>query len=74
MNPRAEGRVAPLAKVTRVHWRLVRLLAAHGGQRKNQPGGKPFRRSEWPHQRFVEKHGLYKLLGTIRYPGGANAA
>ena len=57
-----------------VHWRLVRLLAAHGGQRKNQPGGKPFRRSEWPHQRFVEKHGLYKLLGTIRYPGGANAA
>ncbi len=23
--------------------------------------------------RFVEEHGLYKLLGTIRYPGAAYA-
>lgn len=50
--------------------RLVRLLANHGGQRKNKSFG-PW--SDWPHRRFVEEHGLYKLLGTIRYPGGMHA-
>ena len=25
------------------------------------------------YRRFVEDFGLYKLLGTIRYPGGAHA-
>ncbi|GAH79341.1 unnamed protein product, partial [marine sediment metagenome] len=28
----------------------------------------------WPHKRFVDDHGLNKLLGTIRHPGGAHAA
>jgi group II intron reverse transcriptase/maturase len=51
--------------------RLVGLLMKRGGDRKNK---KPFRPQEWPHERFVEQHGLYRLLGTIRYPGGANVA
>ena len=54
--------------------RLQRLLATRGGQRRNQPGGKPFRPTEWPHARFVRDHGLYQLLGTIRYPNRTNAA
>ena len=29
---------------------------------------------QWPHQRFVDDHGLNKLLGTIRHPGGVHAA
>ena len=49
--------------------RLIRLMAKRGGDRR-----KPFRAREWPHERFVKDHGLYRLLGTIRYPGGANAA
>lgn len=53
-----------------VRWRLVRLLVRRGGDRKN----KRFRREEWPHKRFVKQHGLFKLLGTIRYPGGAKVA
>lgn len=53
-----------------VRQRLVRLLANRGGQRKNKSFGL---RSDWPHQRFVDEHGLYKLLGTIRYPGGTHA-
>jgi group II intron reverse transcriptase/maturase len=57
-----------------VEERLQRLLAARGGQRKNLPGGKPFRSADWPHARFVEEHGLYKLLGTIRYPDRTHAA
>ena len=28
----------------------------------------------WPHRRLVQEHGLYRLLGTIRYPGGMHAA
>jgi RNA-directed DNA polymerase len=52
-----------------VHQRLVRLLERRGGQRRWRPGGQPFRRREWPHRRFVQEHGLHKLLGTIRYPG-----
>ena len=57
-----------------VHRRLMRLLVRRGGQRRWKPGGRPFNPREWPHRRFVEEHGLYKLLGTIRYPGGVHAA
>jgi group II intron reverse transcriptase/maturase len=57
-----------------VHQRLLRLLERRGGQRRWQPDGRPFRRRDWPHRRFVTDHGLYQLLGTIRYPGGAHAA
>jgi len=56
-----------------VRQRLHRLLARRGGQRRWRPGGHPFRSSDWPHRRFVTDHGLYQLLGTIRYPGGAHA-
>ena len=49
--------------------RLYRLKARKGGQR-----AKPVRMKDWPHERFVEKLGLYRLLGTIRYPGGVHAA
>jgi group II intron reverse transcriptase/maturase len=51
-----------------VRTRLVRLLARRGGRWR-----KGFRWSEWPHERFVDDHGLHRLLGTIRYPGGAHA-
>ncbi len=47
-----------------VHARLLLLLRKRGGQRRA-----PFRRMEWPYVRFVNEHGLYRLLGTIRYPG-----
>jgi len=57
-----------------VHQRLLRLMTTKGGRRSNRPDGRPFNPAEWPHRRFVDEHGLYKLLGTIRYPGGANAA
>ena len=56
-----------------VRQRLHGLLAWRGGQRRWRPGGGPFRPSAWPHRRFVTDHGLYQLLGTIRYPGGAHA-
>jgi RNA-directed DNA polymerase len=56
-----------------VRLRLVRLMAHRGGQRSWRPDGRPFRRSQWPHGRFVKDHGLYQLLGTIQYPGGAHA-
>jgi hypothetical protein len=48
--------------------RLVRLLRNRGGWRK-----RPFHARDWPHRRFVEEHGLYRLLGTIRYPGVVHA-
>jgi len=54
--------------------RLHKLLATRGGQRRNQPGGKPFKQSDWPHTRLVRELGLYKLLGTIRYPTRTHAA
>ena len=57
-----------------VRMRLVQLLSPRGGRRRWKPGGRPFRRSAWPHRRFVTDHGLVQLLGTIRYPGGAHAA
>jgi RNA-directed DNA polymerase len=51
-----------------VTMRLVRLMGAkHGWQRR------PFLVPGWNYRRFVEDFGLYKLLGTIRYPGGAHA-
>ena len=50
--------------------RLVRLLAS---RRHRNWKRRPFHLREWPHPRFVEEHGLYKLLGTIRYPGAAHA-
>lgn len=55
--------------------RLLRLLRLRGGQRKAKaPGCRRFCSADWPHRRFVEEHGLYKLLGTIRYSGGTHAA
>ena len=57
-----------------VRERLIRLLARRGGQRRWRPGGHPFNPKEWPHRRLVQEHGLYQLLGTIRYPGGTHAA
>jgi group II intron reverse transcriptase/maturase len=56
-----------------VYQRLMRLLVQRGGQRRWRPGGRPFHPREWPQRRLVEEHGLYQLLGTIRYPGGAHA-
>lgn len=52
-----------------VHRRLLRLLARRGGQRRAD-----FRKWEWPRERFVKELDLYKLLGTIRYPGGVKAS
>ncbi len=57
-----------------VRERLLRLLVRRGGQRRWRPGGRPFNPREWPHRRLVQEHGLYQLLGTIRYPGGAHVA
>jgi group II intron reverse transcriptase/maturase len=57
-----------------VRMRLVRLLRRRGGHRCWRPGGRPFNPAAWPHGRFVAEHGLYQLLGTIRYPGGVHAA
>jgi len=51
-----------------VHRRLVRLMARRGGDRR-----KPFRAKKWPLPRFVNEHGLHRLLGTIRYPGEVHA-
>jgi RNA-directed DNA polymerase len=48
--------------------RLVRLIAHREGLKR-----RPFYRRDWPHSRFVNDFTLYKLLGTIRYPGGAHA-
>lgn len=43
--------------------RLVRLVAQRTGWQR-----RPFYHRDWPHPRFVKDFGLYKLLGTIRYP------
>jgi hypothetical protein len=48
--------------------RLLRLLERRGGRRR-----KGFRWSDWPEERLVKEHGLYRLVGTIRYPGGVHA-
>ena len=49
--------------------RLIRLLSTRGGDRPAS-----FNVWEWPLTRFVKEHGLHRLLGTIRYPTGVNAA
>ena len=51
-----------------VETRLVRLLGNRGSWRR-----RPFQAREWSHRRFVAEHGLYQLLGTIRYPGAVHA-
>jgi RNA-directed DNA polymerase len=51
-----------------VHRRLVKLMARRGGDRR-----KPFRAKKWPPPRFVNEHGLHRLVGTIRYPGEVHA-
>jgi RNA-directed DNA polymerase len=48
--------------------RLVRLIAQREGMKR-----RPFFLRAWPHARFVHDFTLYKLLGTIRYPGGTHA-
>jgi len=48
--------------------RLVRLVGVREGWQH-----RPCFHPEWPHRRFVDDFGLHKLLGTIRYPGGAHA-
>lgn len=50
--------------------RLMKLMARKGGR----SGGRRFDPGQWPHRRFVGEHGLYNVLGTIRYPGGAHVA
>ena len=49
--------------------RLVRLM--YRGRRDRH---RPFRSREWTPARFHKELGLHRLLGTIRYPGSANAA
>lgn len=51
-----------------VRTRLLRLLQRRGGQRTS-----PVRLEEWTWNR-LEKLGLHRLVGTIRYPGKAHAA
>jgi len=52
--------------------RLLRRRRCHQGRgRNNRP---VLWLDQWPHERFVTDFGLYKLLGTIRYPGASNAA
>lgn len=53
--------------------RLRRLMQRRGGQRRSKTAG-GYSEREWPPRRFAEEHGLHRLLGTIRYPGGAHAA
>jgi len=48
--------------------RLVRLIGQREGLSR-----RPFFLPEWPHTRLVNDFNLYKLLGTIRYPGGTHA-
>lgn len=48
--------------------RLVRLIGQREGWER-----RPFYLRDWPHTRFVKDFGLYKLLGTIRYPGSTHA-
>lgn len=51
---------------------LLRRRRCHQGRGRNQRPvcwGK-----DWTHQRLVNDFGLFKLLGTIRYPGPSHAA
>lgn len=52
--------------------RLLRRRRCHQGRGRNQ---RPVRwHKEWTHARLVNDFGLFKLLGTIRYPGASHAA
>ena len=51
-----------------VRQRLVALLRHRGGKRRSG-----FSSKEWTIPRFVREHNLYRLVGTIRYPGSAHA-
>jgi RNA-directed DNA polymerase len=48
--------------------RLIKLLVKRGGDRR-----KSIRVKDWSLSRLVTEHGLHRLVGTIRYPAGANA-
>jgi RNA-directed DNA polymerase len=52
-----------------VNQRLVRLLRHVRGWRR-----RPFALRDWPPARFASEFGLYRLVGTIRYPGLVNAS
>lgn len=52
-----------------VNARLVRLLRHVRGWRR-----RPFGLSEWTPARFAAELGLYRLVGTIRYPGTVKAS
>ncbi|SRR5712691_1866099 len=52
-----------------VNRRLVRLLPRVRGWRR-----RPFHMREWAPARFAAEFGLHRLIGTIRYPGVANAS
>ena len=47
---------------------LTRLIGSKRGWQR-----RPFHLKTWSHRRFVQDFGLYKLLGTIRFPGGTYA-
>jgi group II intron reverse transcriptase/maturase len=52
-----------------VNQRLVRLLPSVRDWRR-----RPFEMRSWAPARFVAEFGLYRLVGTIRYPGFSNAS
>jgi RNA-directed DNA polymerase len=52
-----------------VNQRLVRLLPRVRGWRR-----RPFEMRQWTPARFAAEFGLHRLVGTIRYPGFANAS
>ena len=52
-----------------VNQRLVRLLPRVRDRRR-----RPFEMRDWAPARFVAEFGLHRLIGTIRYPGFANAS
>ena len=52
--------------------RLHRLMQRRGGQRRSTKG-RGYTMRTWPPSRFATELNLHRLLGTIRYPGGAHA-
>ena len=50
----------------------ARLMAKRRSNR-SKSGATTFNPRDWPVERFVKDHGLYRLVGTIRYPGQAKA-
>jgi group II intron reverse transcriptase/maturase len=56
-------------QIDRFVWqRLLSLLHRRGGKKRSD-----FNPRAWPILRFVRDHDLHRLVGTIRYPGGAHA-